>query len=283
MLPEALMRVLSVFLAAIMMPLSLLTSGLDLALKGGSTPADSVDNIAGFSTLLRTQGLTTDGEYFYFSSKTTLVKTSLDGRTLRKANLSAISDELKDEYGIKHIGGISFYDGSIYCGMEDSKVWKSPVIGVFDSETLEMTSFYEADEEQVTRGVPWVAVNPSDGVLYLADHSKKPSKLMKYNAKGNMEYLGSVDISESIPSIQGGEFFDGMLYVATNDDTKSIRSIDPVSGECRKIIDRTAHSTGEGEGMTILLRDNEPYIYAFDLGTIFINVFIRSYKLSDHI
>ena len=262
MYSSVILKIISVLMSVIMFPLSLITGGLDL-IHSGDRNEISKTNIAGVGAYFRSQGITADDEYVYFSSKTTLIKTENDYRTTVAANLSAIPDKLEDEYGIKHIGGISYYNGKIYAGMEDSKVWKYPIIGVFNAETLEFENYFLLDETEqtedgeklvVSRGLPWVSVDKDTGYLYCMDHSKKPTRLLSYNINDEMKKVGCVNLSEAVPSIQGGEFLNGELFVATNDDTAAIYKIDVATGEVKKLFDRNLLG-GEGEGMTFVKRE----------------------------
>lgn len=281
----AVLKIISVLTAVVMMPLSLLTSGLDL-INYPKQPESIKTNIAGFGAIFRSQGITADGESFYFSSKTTLIKTQDDYRTPLAVNLSAIPGELKEKYGIKHIGGISFYKGKIYAGMEDSKVWKYPIVGVFNAYTLEFEDYFILGETEITedgeklvvsRGLPWVAVDGESGLLYCTDHSKKPKRLLAFDVNDGMKKKAVINLSESVPSIQGGEIFNGILYAATNDDTASVYKIDIQSGKAEKLFDRNLLG-GEGEGLTLKIVDGKPVIFALDMGTIFVNCFVREYE-----
>lgn len=269
-------KILSVFFSVLLIPLSGITYGLD-AISLGKRTDIARDNIVGIGAYFRSQGITSDGENLYFSSKTTLIKTESDAGTLINANLSAIPAELKDNCGIKHIGGLSFYNGKIYAGMEDSKVWDYPIIGVFDSETLELEKYYIMDPELITRGMPWVTVDPETGYLYCMDHSKKPTKILVYDVNNEMAFVEEVDLSETVPSIQGAEFSDGVMYAATNDDTQAIYKIDVHSGKVEKYLDRNL-TGGEGEGMTFMTVDGKKVLVAMDMGVIFVNTFVRQYE-----
>ena len=179
-------KLISLILSVVFIPFSLLTCGIDLVTSGGHTDTAKT-NIVGLGAIFRSQGMTTDGEDFYFSSKTTLIRTKSDAKTVIDADYSAIPDELK-ELGIAHIGGLSYYNGYIYAGMEDSKVWDYPIVGIFDAETLDFVDYYILDCETVTRGLPWVCVDPETGWLYCTDHSKVPTKLLVYDAANEMEF-----------------------------------------------------------------------------------------------
>ncbi len=270
-------RLISLLLAVICLPISVLTYGIDL-ISVADRPDESRVNVVGVGAYFRSQGMTSNGDTLYFSSKTTLICTKDDARTLIAANYSAIPEELGENYGIKHIGGISYYNGYIYAGLEDSKVWDHPLIGVYDAETLEFVKFYETDSEVITRGMPWVCVDPETGLLYCMDHSKKPTKMLVYNVENDMSFVREIPLSECVPSIQGAEFLNGVLYAATNDDTQAIYKIYS-DGTVEKYLDRNLTSGSEGEGMTFMNKDGKTVLLAMDMGPLFVNAFVREYAM----
>lgn len=272
-------KVLSFVFAVILVPFTVLTHGIDLISEGERTDTDKT-NIVGIGAYFHSQGMTSDGETLYFSSKTTLIRTEDDAKTLVNANYSAIPAELK-ELGIAHVGGLSYYNGYIYAGLEDSKVWDYPIVGVYDAVTLELVDYYIMDAEAITRGLPWVCVNPENGYLYCTDHSKNPTKLLVYDTADGMSFLKEVALEESPYAIQGAEFLDGTLYAATNDDTQAVYAINPDSGEVEKFFDRNLTSGSEGEGMTFMVKNGKPVLIAMDMGPLFINAFVREYTLEE--
>lgn len=271
-------KIISLIFAVVLMPLTLLTHGLDL-IPTGERPEEAKTNIVGLGAYFRSQGITTDGETYYFSSKTTLIRTEDNAKTLVNANYSAIPDELADNYGIAHIGGLSYYDGKIYAGLEDSKVWDYPIVGVYDAETLELVEYYILDAELITRGLPWVCVDGETGLLYCTDHSKNPTKLLAFDIANGMKLVKEVALESSPYAIQGAEIYNGMLYAATNDDTQAVYEINPENGRVEKLFDRNLIAPSEGEGMTVLIKDGEPVIVAMDMGPLFINAFVREYSI----
>ena len=273
-------RLAALSLAAFMTFLSALTLGIDALSAGKRHPEVSKDNVLLIGAAERSQGITTDGKYYYFSSKWGLTKSELDGKTRVKSNPLAIPKKLKDEYGLAHIGGISYSkaDNCIYAGLEDSKVWEYPVVAVYDADTLKFTGrYYILDKSLHTRGLPWVAVDNDRGLLITLDHSKKANELIFYDIADNMKYVGSVKLSETVRSIQGAEMYGGMLYAATNDDTQAVYKIDPKSGDVSKYFDRNLTKGSEGEGITVLETANGAVFHAIDMGPLFINAFIRHY------
>ncbi len=271
-------KIVSLLFAVLLLPLSLLTHGIDL-IPAGERCENAKTNVVGIGAYFRSQGITTDGETYYFSSKTTLIRTEDDAKTLVNANYSAIPDELADNYGIAHVGGLSYCDGKIYAGLEDSKVWDYPIVGVYDAETLELLEYYILDDELITRGLPWVCVDGETGLLYCTDHSKNPTKLLAFDISEGMKLVDEVALESSPYAIQGAEIHDGIIYAATNDDTQAVYKINPENGKVEKLFDRNLIAPSEGEGMTILMKDGEPVIVAMDMGPLFINAFVREYSI----
>lgn len=271
-------KLVSVAFAVLLIPFSVLTHGIDLISAGERTDTAKT-NIVGVGAYFRSQGITTDGDTLFFSSKTTLIQTEADAKTVINANYTAIPDELAEKYGIKHIGGLSYYNGFIYAGLEDSKVWDYPIVGVYDAGTLELVDYYILDCETVTRGLPWVCVNPENGLLYCTDHSKQPTKLLVYNTADGMKPAGEIPLSQTVAAIQGAEFYGGIIYAASNDETQAIYTINPSDGSVEKLTDRCLTQFSEGEGMTIMIKGGKPVIIAMDMGPLFINAFVREYDV----
>ena len=273
-------RLAAMALAAFITFLSMLTLGIDALSAGKRYPEVSKDNVLLIGAAERSQDITTDGNYYYFSSKWGLTKTELDGTTRVKSNPLAIPQELKDKYGLAHIGGISYSkaDNCIYAGLEDSKVWEYPTVVVYDADTLRYTGrYYVLDKMVHTRGLPWVTVDNERGLLITLDHSKNAEKLIFYDIKAGMEPVGTVELSQTVHSIQGAEMYKGKLYAATNDDTQAVYEIDPDTGEAEKYFDRNLTQGSEGEGITVLETADGAVFHALDMGPLFINAFIRHY------
>lgn len=273
-------RLAAMALAAFITFLSVLTLGIDALSAGKRYPEVSKDNVLLIGAAERSQDITTEGKYYYFSSKWGLTKTELDGTTRVKSNPLAIPQELKDKYGLAHIGGISYSkaDNCIYAGLEDSKVWEYPTVVVYDADTLRYTGrYYVLDKTVHTRGLPWVTVDNERGLLITLDHSKNAEKLIFYDIKADMEPVRAVELSQTVHSIQGAEMYKGMLYAATNDETQAVYEIDPDTGEAEKYFDRNLTKGSEGEGITVLETADGAVFHTVDMGPLFINAFIRHY------
>ena len=270
--------------AVVFAALLTLTNGVNGFLNGDIYPYDSNSKVVGLESLERAQGVTTDGEYWYFSGKTSLVKIGFDNQTVYAYNYKALDGELSENYSSKHIGGISYYNGYIYASLEDSKQWQHPVIALYDAETLEYTGIcHEVSSEILTRGIPWVAVDAENGFIY-ASHSKTVEEIHCFDLD-TFEYVKSFAVSDPMDAIQGGEVYKGKLYVGTNDSTRAVYTIDVKSGKVEKLFDRIMYQPklidnfgGEGEDITVYPMEDGTLIHALDIGALFIDSNLRHYK-----
>lgn len=264
--------------------LLLLTGGINKGFTGDVYPYESEHAVIGLETLVRSQDVTTDGEYFYFSGKHALEKVNLACDEIIVLNHNAITDELKEKYNSQHIGGISYYNGIIYAALEDSKQWQHPIIALYDAETLEYTGVcYELPTELQTRGVPWVAVDGENGFAYTGD-SRNYTEIYKFSLS-DFTYIETITLSGEVVKIQGGEIADGKLYAGTNDMTRAVFTVDLETGEAVKLFDRIMYEYklidnfgGEGEGLTVLSMEDGTYIHTLQLGALFIDSSLRHYK-----
>ncbi len=273
-------KVFAVFIAALMT----LSNGLNSFFNGDIYKYESNSKVVGLETLERAQGVTTDGEYWYFSGKTSLVKIGFDNQTVYAYNYKALTDEIVEKYGSKHIGGISCYNGLIYASLEDSKKWNHPVIALYDAETLEFTGeAHEMPTEYLSRGIPWVAVDAENKLLY-SSYSKTAEVIHCFDLE-TFEYVGGLQLSVPIDAIQGGDVYGGKLYVGSNDKTRAVYSIDVKSGKVEKLFDRIMYQWkwidnfgGEGEDVTVYPMEDGTVIHALDVGAMFIDSNLRHYK-----
>ena len=262
----------------------LLVSGsVNAVFNGDIYPFDSSDGVIGIETLTRAQGVTNNGTYWYFSGKNCLEKVSMETGEIAALNVSAIPAEIA-ALGGKHIGCIGYANGYIYAPIEDSKVWQHPVIALYDAETLAYTGiFFELSTQRHTRGVPWCFADAGNGVIYAGD-SRNDAEAFLYDIN-TFEYLGSLTYAREIADIQGGEYYNGKLYLGTNDMTRAVYVVDARSGEAEKLFDRITYEYklidnfgGEGEDITVCPLPDGTYIHTLQLGALFVDATLRHYK-----
>ncbi|NMP37143.1 MAG: hypothetical protein GX051_03315 [Clostridiales bacterium] len=224
--------------------------------------------------LLRGQGVTNDGEHYIFSSNYGLTKTLLDGITVVKSDVVSIPDELLD-LGCKHIGGISCADGVIYAPIEDSKVFENLYIAKYDSDTLECLGYKALPLDKHAEGVPWCVADAENGVVYSA-RCDNIEELNVYDID-TLEFIKTIPVTKTIDNIQGGEMYDGILYVSVSREKQSVYAINVVTGEVQTAFDRNLVDGCEGEGMTILPTPDGALFHVLDIESVRIAVNMKNY------
>lgn len=269
--------------------LTIVSALLNKAFDGNVYPYTSVDRTVGFESLERSQGVTTDGESWIFSGKTSLVRVSLDNKEILALNKEAIPTEFSEQYGSAHIGGISYANGFVYAAIEDSKVWKNPIVALFDGDTLEFTGEYvllpgkDSDSEYaLTRGVPWVTCDVDNGCFYVGE-CRHTTQLYAFDLE-TFEYIKTIPLETEVDRIQGAEMYNGRLYAATNDATRAVYQISLKTGKVLKYFDRILYQPklidnfgGEGEDITVLPMADGTVFHALNIGALFVDANLRHY------
>ncbi len=213
------------------------------------------------------QGVTNDGEYFYFSGNQNLGKADMESGEIFLINTDPIPEELKDK-GCNHIGGLSYYNGYIYAAVEDGPDYLNSFIVLYDADTLEFSgTYYELPHELHLEGVPWCAVDTERNFLYTAEWSN--ATVLNVFSLDDMSLVKTVPLSETIDRIQGAEMFDGKLYMSCDEenDMKRIFTLDVETGKVDVCFIRNIGKGFEAEGITVFADENgEPVICVLDRG-----------------
>lgn len=238
--------------------------------------------------LLMGQGIATDGEYYYTSGAiaaldlTALAKFTFDDMEMVDSNVNPLPDMCSDR-GDDHIGGISVYNGKIYASVEDSDEYIYPCIVVFDCETLEPTGeVYDLPAEIFDDGVPWCAVDGKTGYLYASKWTDINS-IYVYNIADSMSFVREIKLSQTIHRIQGGEFWDGTLYLSNdiedNGNYKNILSVDIDTGAVDVAAIRDVGGDNvEAEGITFWQAEDGSTMHVLDYNKV-IGIFVHHYKV----
>ncbi len=264
--------------------LVILTATVNAPFNGNVEKWKCSSTVVGLETLTRSQDVTTDGEFFYFSGKNSLEKTDLSCEKIVALNTSAIPNELQEKYGSAHIGGISYYNGKLYAAVEDSDVWNYPLIVLYDCQTLEYTGeYYILPTTFQKRGVPWIAIDGNNRIAYTGD-SRNYNEIFKFSLD-DFSYLETISLSSEVKKIQGAEISDGFLYAGTNDIKRAVYKINLSNGNVEKLFERISYEYklidnfgGEGEGLTVLKMPDGTFIHTLQLGALFIDSSLRHYE-----
>jgi len=237
----------------------------------GYHPDVGVTNFVLFDAIVHAQGVTTDGEHLYFGWNFGVTKTDLTGKNIQKIRLIPLALLRK---GVDHIGGISYYDGKIYCAMEDSGSFENLYIGVYDAKTLKHIKHRAVPLEAHEYGIPWVAADRETGLLYSARRDQFTA-LNIYDAE-SLDLVGTLALNAPLPKIQGGEVHKGVLYVADGREAQAIYAINLATGQVQKLFDRYVPG-GKGQGMTILPMANGAFFHVLDEDSPHVSIHLRSY------
>ncbi len=273
-----------------MLPLLILTLLTSPSAKSTETAElISTDTFVLEQALMMGQGITTDGEYFYTSGAiagvgvTVLAKFTVEDMELVCSKLNPLPDVCEDRKN-DHIGGISWYDGKIYASVEGPDEG-FPCIVVFDAETLECTGeVYDLPYEIYDDGVPWCAVDKETGYLYASKWSDAET-VYCYDVNNGMALVKEIPLTGLgvIDRIQGGEFYDGALYLSNDvkdkGDLKNILKLDVETGEVSLFAERNVGGDNiEAEGLTFLETEDGAVMHVLDYNKL-IGVFVHHYDV----
>lgn len=229
--------------------------------------------------LVRGQGVATDGEHFYFSGNFFLNKTDINTHETITTNLLAIPPTLLLK-GCNHIGGISYHDGKIYAPIEDGSDYQHPYIAVFDAQTLKFTGkMYAMPLELHDKGIPWCVADGPRGYLYTMEWSN--GQVLNVFDLDDMSLVKTIPLSMPLDRIQGGDIYDGMLYLSADVGSKAVYRLNPGTGEVSLLFNRNVSPECEAESMTVLPTPDGPVFYVMDIGPMRINMVLRAYRLAD--
>ncbi len=236
--------------------------------------------------LLMSQGITTDGEYYYTAGSIAAVdlvgmaKWTVDGFEKVAYNHFAIPREIKKKYNSDHIGGISYYDGKIYAATEDETDTYNLIL-IYDAETLEYTGeYYDLGTEYLDDGIPYCAVDGENGYLYTSPFHET-DYVLAYNLD-DMSFSHKIMLSEPIDRIQGAEYYNGLLYMSYDvggSATEKVQTLDVKTGKVETLFERTVSGRDhEAEGLTVYPMEDGSFIHIADYDKL-ISVSIRHYSL----
>ncbi|MBQ3150763.1 MAG: hypothetical protein IJB86_05905 [Clostridia bacterium] len=233
------------------------------------------------------QGLTNDGQYVYSSGSLTALKLNglakFDMETMNRVKYEKnVLPKSLTERGNDHIGGISYYNGKIYAGVEASKGDNMyPCIVVFDAESLKYVTHYDLPTSWFPDGLPYVAVDQATGLLYTSRWTDATS-IHVFDIDATMAHVVEIDITgvDSLSRIQGGEVYDGKLYLSQDTDGTNIKNVyafDIETGETEIAFTRDAGKIdAEAEDITIYEAKDGSFFHVVDYNKI-ISTYIRSY------
>ena len=132
-------------------------------------------------------------------------------------------------------------------------------------------------------GMPWCAVDTETGYLY-ASKWNDIETIYVYDINNAMKPVREIDLKgmEKISRIQGGEFYEGTLYlsedVKNNGTIKNILAVDVKTGKVTLAAERdVGHDNIEAEGMTFWKDADGAVMHVLDYNKV-VGITVRHYK-----
>ncbi len=130
--------------------------------------------------------------------------------------------------------------------------------------------------------MPWCAVDGETGYLYASKWTDINSVYV-YDIANSMSFVKEIPLSETIHRIQGGEFYNGTLYLShdieDNGNFKNILSVDIDSGNVEIAALRDVGGDNiEAEGLTFFPAGDGSVMHVLDYNKI-IGIFVHHYKV----
>lgn len=231
-----------------------------------------------------TQGITTDGTYYYCTGARTytgfngIAKIDMKTGEIVAQNRNAMPKEMKKQL-FNHLGGCSYYEGKIYVAVEDL-FRKHPAVAVFDAQTLEFTGQYKilGEDIQPNGNLSWCAADREKGVLYTGI-SRGGDFVNVLNIE-TLEPVGRIMLETSFHRVQGAEVYDGLLYISCNDTNKKkhVYSADLENGKVNVVLERAAAALPtEAEGLTVYPTEDGAFFHVVDVVAMSVGA-IRHYS-----
>ena len=225
----------------------------------------------GTDFLASAQGITNDGTFYYCTGTVLALKyrglSKIDmqtGRVVTKRE-KYLPRELA-ALGCSHYGGCTYYDGKILVAVEAGG--RPPCIAAFSAQTLLFTGQVRAygPEIQPEGNLPWVAADAENRLLYTGFFNRC-DRINVFDAD-DLRYLRSVPLDRVVEHTQGGEMWDGTLYISCHDSwrKKHVYAIDPATGAVSTVMERDARrNVVESEGITVRPMPDGSFFHQLDV------------------
>lgn len=188
------------------------------------------------------QGLARVDDGWVFSFNDGLYRTD-DELTQTTTVAPAIPEEWKAR-GFNHIGDIDVVDGVLYAPLEQPDYEQARQATLtYDAETLAYIGGVDLAQHENS----FVTVDPSTMIAYSMDRFGGDA-LVRYDVSDEWRPLEPLPMSAAIERVQGGDVFDGAIWLSTDDDTDGVYRVDLASGSVQPL-GSIGHVDGEGEGI----------------------------------
>jgi hypothetical protein len=189
------------------------------------------------------QGLARHGDTWIFTTNDAVYRTG-PGFAEVQAVIPAIPEDLK-ALGYNHIGDGDVDGDVLWLPLErDDKESGEQRTARWDAETLTPIDSFPV----VQHHNAFVAVDP-DGVVWSADEFSDDT-LLRYRVEGTTVVpLEPLVMDRVVERIQGADWADGAIWLATDDDRNGVYRVDVETGDVTFLASMGHAPAGEGEGI----------------------------------
>jgi hypothetical protein len=188
------------------------------------------------------QGLARADDGWVFSFNDGLFLTD-DAFAQTSSVMPAIPAEWKAR-GFDHLGDIDVVDGVIYAPLEqpDYDVGAQAML-LYDATSLQ----YQSGVDVAQHHASFVTVDPDTGIAYSMDYFGGDA-LLRYDVRDGWRPLEPLPMSAFVDRVQGGDVYEGAVWLSTDDDTDGVHRVDLTTGHVDSL-GSIGHVDGEGEGI----------------------------------
>ena len=141
-------------------------------------------------------------------------------------------------------------------GLVEGTDYSINFIFLFDTEDLSLIEVHNVSREELTDGIPWVAVDEENGYIYTSTWHET-DELLRFNLD-DFTPADSIKLSESVSRIQGGEFYNGTLYLSKDNSSSTnedVLAVDITTGQVSVAFTQImTNYDNEAEDMTVYPR-----------------------------
>jgi hypothetical protein len=160
---------------------------------------------------------------------------------------AVLSPAIPAEYaarGFNHVGDIDVVDDVIYAPLEQPEYsLGTQVMAWYDAQTLEFQGAVDVAQQHNA----FVTVDPDSGIAYSMDEFGGQA-LLRYDTRQEWKRLAPLEMSANVDRVQGGDVFDGAVWLSTDDATDGVYRVDLRTGEVLPL-GSIGRVDGEGEGI----------------------------------
>ena len=146
--------------------------------------------------------------------------------------------------GFNHVGDIDVAGGVLYAALEqpDYALGLQAMLR-YDPETLTVIDGVDVEQHHNS----FVTVDETTGIAYSMDMFGDDA-LLRYDVDDNWRVLEPIEMSRFVDKVQGGDVFDGAVWLSTDDETEGVYRVDLDTGEVQ-VLGSIGYVDGEGEGI----------------------------------